>query len=88
MCATPYEPLIRCLYWSWCIWNQPINVEQLAIEAGVSTFVFPRSFKTVTASSPIQYLKKIQLNRAKTLILYEGIKTSVATTRVGYGSAS
>jgi len=54
----------------------------------MSISVFHRSFKQVTGSSPLQYLKKIRLNRAKSLILHENIKVTDAATRVGYESPS
>lgn len=42
----------------------------------------------MTADSPLQYLKKVRLNKAKSLIVHEGIPVNAAANRVGYESAS
>ncbi|NEQ46564.1 MAG: helix-turn-helix transcriptional regulator [Leptolyngbya sp. SIOISBB] len=66
----------------------PLTVEILAEAAHMSISAFHRAFKQVTEDSPLQYLKKIRLNKAKSLIVHEGIPANVAATRVGYESAS
>ncbi|MGK7890444.1 MAG: AraC family transcriptional regulator N-terminal domain-containing protein [Leptolyngbyaceae cyanobacterium] len=66
----------------------PLTVETLAEEAHMSVSAFHRTFKQVTEDSPLQYLKKIRLNKAKSLIVHEGIRANVAANRVGYESAS
>ena len=66
----------------------PLTVEALAEETHISVSAFHRAFKQVTEDSPLQYLKKVRLNKAKSLIVYEGIQASVAASRVGYESAS
>ncbi|MEM8640178.1 MAG: AraC family transcriptional regulator [Cyanobacteria bacterium P01_G01_bin.54] len=66
----------------------PLTVEVLAQESQMSVSAFHRTFKQITADSPLQYLKKIRLNKAKSLIVSEGIQASVAASRVGYESAS
>ena len=45
-------------------------------------------FKDVTALSPIQYLKKVRLHRARVMMVAEGLSASEAAHRVGYGSPS
>ena len=66
----------------------PLTVEILAEEAHISVSAFHRTFKQVTEDSPLQYLKKVRLNKAKSMIVHEGIPANVAATRVGYESAS
>jgi len=66
----------------------PLTVDALAKEAHISVSAFHRTFKQVTEDSPLQYLKKVRLNKAKSLIVHEGIQASVAASRVGYESAS
>ena len=63
-----------------------LDVEQLAAMANMSSSTFHRNFKQVTASSPIQYVKKIRLNRAKELLIDQGIKVKQAAGLVGYDS--
>lgn len=65
-----------------------LDIEQLAQQAHMSSSAFHRAFKEVTSDSPIQYLKKIRLNKARDLILQDGIKAYAAADQVGYESPS
>lgn len=66
----------------------PLSVDDLARKAGMSVAVFHQHFKHVTASSPLQYLKRIRLDRAKRLMAHDGYNASTAARAVGYESAS
>jgi AraC-like DNA-binding protein len=65
-----------------------LDVESLAQQANMSTSAFHRAFKEVTADSPLQYLKKIRLSKARDFIVQQGMKAYVAADKVGYESAS
>jgi AraC-like DNA-binding protein len=65
-----------------------LSVEELAKLAGMSVPVFHHHFKLVTASSPLQYLKRIRLDRAKRLMAHDGYNASTAARAVGYESPS
>ena len=65
-----------------------MDVENLAALVNMSPSSFHRAFKDVTASSPIQYLKKVRLNKARALLAEEGVRVNEAATRVGYESAT
>ncbi len=67
-------------------YDQPLDVEQLAAMANMSSSTFHRNFRQITASSPIQYLKKLRLDRARALLLDQGLKVKQAAARVGYES--
>ena len=67
---------------------QPISVEELARKAGMSVAAFHHNFKLVTASSPIQYLKRIRLDQARRLMAHDGLNAGTAARAVGYGSPS
>jgi AraC-like DNA-binding protein len=67
---------------------KPLGVVELARRAGMSVPVFHHHFKLVTASSPLQYLKRIRLDRAKRLMAHDGYNASTAARAVGYESAS
>jgi AraC-like DNA-binding protein len=69
-------------------YTEPLNVARMAEEIGMSISAFHHNFKTVTASSPLQYLKSVRLHKARLLILHEGLGAAVAADRVGYESAS
>jgi len=67
---------------------QRLDVETLAQEVNLSTASFHAHFKTVTATSPIQYLKATRLHKARLLMIQDGVSASRASSRVGYESAS
>ena len=64
------------------------DVEQLASTARMSASAFHRAFKEITSDSPMQYLKKIRLTKAKDFIVQENMKAYIAADRVGYESSS
>ncbi|VAW81101.1 Transcriptional regulator, AraC family [hydrothermal vent metagenome] len=65
-----------------------LTIKQLAQQVDMSVSAFHRVFKEVTSDSPMQYLKKIRLNKAREFLLQEEIKTYIAADRVGYESSS
>ena len=68
--------------------NEPLRVETLARESGMSLSTFHHHFKTLTAMSPLQYQKQLRLTEARRLMLSEGMEASTAAFRVGYESPS
>lgn len=69
-------------------YREPMDVDSLAALVNMSPSAFHRAFKDVTTSSPIQYLKKIRLSKAKALLIEEGSRVNEAATEVGYESAA
>ncbi len=65
-----------------------ITVESLAEQVNMSVSGFHKAFRQVTTESPLQYLKKVRLNKAKELIAADGKRVNDAATLVGYTSAS
>jgi len=65
-----------------------LDVERLSQLANMSVSTFHRAFKQVTSESPVQYLKKIRLTKARDFILNEQMKVYIAADTVGYESAS
>lgn len=68
--------------------SRSYQIETLAREAGMSVSTFHAHFKAITSSSPLQYLKRIRLHRARLLMVQEGANAGTAAQRVGYESAS
>ena len=66
----------------------PVSVDELASSINMSVPSFHRAFRQVTSESPLQYLKKIRLNKAKELMTLEGKKANEAALLVGYSSPS
>lgn len=69
-------------------YSQPLDMQTLAKEAGMSISAFHSNFREVTSSSPLQYLKTTRLHRAKELIQQHGEKAYQAANKVGYESVS
>jgi AraC-like DNA-binding protein len=69
-------------------YSKPLGTDELARRAGMSVSVFHHHFKLVTACSPLQYLKRIRLDRARTLMTVSGYNAGQAARAVGYESAS
>ncbi len=67
---------------------KPLSAEELARRAGMSVSAFHHHFKLVTASSPLQYLKRIRLDQARRLMAHDGYNASTAARAVGYESPS
>lgn len=67
-------------------YDRPMDVDELADLVHMSPSAFHRTFKEVTASSPIQYIKKIRLDKARDLLTAQGLRVNEAAARVGYES--
>ena len=68
--------------------NAKLNIENLAEEANMSVSSFHSNFKTVTSTSPIQYIKEIRLQKARIFMVQDGLSASEAAVNVGYESVS
>ncbi|XTZ39026.1 AraC family transcriptional regulator [Salmonella enterica] len=69
-------------------YTQNLSVDELAAEANMSISAFHHNFKSVTSTSPLQYLKSYRLHKARMLMVHEGMKAGAAAMRVGYESPS
>jgi len=85
---TPYANIARALERMHRDYPQPLTVEELARESAMGVSSFHRAFKQTTGESPLQYLKKLRLLKAKSLIAVEGRRVEEAAYRVGYASPS
>lgn len=68
--------------------DQPLGVEALAAEVGMSTSGLHHHFKAVTAMSPLQFQKQLRLQEARRLMVSEGLDAAGAGFRVGYDDPS
>lgn len=68
--------------------DQPLRVEDMAHELGMSVSGFHHHFRALTAMSPLQFQKQLRLQEARRLMLGEGLDAASAGYRVGYGDAS
>ena len=68
--------------------DQPLRIERLARELGMSVSGLHHHFKAVTAMSPSQFQKRLRLLEARRLMLGEDFDAASAAYRVGYHDAS
>ncbi len=68
--------------------DQPLRIEQMARELGMSVSVFHHHFKAVTAMSPLQFQKRLRLQEARRLMLGGDLDAASTAYRVGYRDAS
>ncbi len=68
--------------------DQPLRIENIAQELGMSVSGFHHHFKAVTAMSPLQFQKQLRLQEARRLMLGEDFDAASAAYRVGYHDAS
>jgi AraC-like DNA-binding protein len=68
--------------------DQPLRIEDIARELGMSVSGFHHHFKAVTAMSPLQFQKQLRLQEARRLLLGEDLDAASAGYRVGYSDAS
>jgi AraC-like DNA-binding protein len=67
---------------------QPLDVMQLAEEAGMSIPSFHSHFRSITQVSPMQYVKSTRLHQARLLMVRQELTAEAASHAVGYTSAS
>ncbi|MEZ4727110.1 MAG: AraC family transcriptional regulator [Caldilineaceae bacterium] len=68
--------------------DQPLRIEEIAQELGMSTSSFHQHFKAVTAMTPLQFQKQLQLQEARRLMLGADLDAATAGFRVGYKDAA
>ncbi len=68
--------------------DQPLRIDSLAQELGMSVSGFHHHFKAVTAMSPLQFQKHLRLQEARRIMLGENLDAASAGYRVGYDDAS
>ncbi|ENM1018361.1 AraC family transcriptional regulator [Klebsiella variicola] len=69
-------------------YTQPLRVETIAHQLGMSISGFHAHFKAATNMSPVQFQKQLRLQEAQRLMLSEGFDAGQAAYRVGYEDQS
>ena len=85
---TPYASVSRALERIHRDYRETLNVEDLARDSAMSVSSFHRVFKRVTGDSPLQYIKKIRLEKAKGLLVQQDARVNAVAFEVGYESPS
>ena len=68
--------------------DEPLKIEDMARNLGMSVSGFHHHFKSITALSPLQFQKQIRLQEARRLMLGEDLDVAGASSRVGYEDPS
>jgi AraC-like DNA-binding protein len=69
-------------------YNKHLDIPTLAKEEDMSVSSFHTHFKKVTTLSPLQYIKKIRLNKAKDLLTRKNLQVNETAYATGYESSS
>lgn len=80
--------ITKAIEWLRKDYNQPLRIEALAQELGMSVSGFHHHFKAVTAMSPLQFQKRLRLQEARRLMLGEHLDVASTAYQVGYDDAS
>jgi AraC-like DNA-binding protein len=78
----------RAIAWIRGNYAEPMRIEDLAQLSGMSTSAFHRHFRAVTAMSPLQFQKRIRLQRARSLLVARPGDVAGVGHLVGYDSPS
>ncbi len=80
--------IVRALDFIHHHFDQRLDIPTLAREAGMSVSGLHHNFKAATDFSPMQYIKRVRLERALHLMLDQELAAGEAAFQVGYGSPS
>ena len=67
-------------------YSSGLDIKSLSDDIGMSVSAFHHHFKEVTSSSPIQYIKRIRLHKARLFLSQDRMTVNEAAERVGYSS--
>ncbi len=82
------ERVRKAVEWLRRHFHEPMSIEGLAHECGLSPSALHRHFKRVTAMTPVQFQRQMRLQEAKRLMVGEGLDAAGAGIRVGYDDPS
>jgi len=68
--------------------GEHLTLDELARLAGVSRFHFARQFRVSTGESPMEYLRRKRIDRAKIILLTEDAIVAEVACRLGFADQS
>ncbi|MBB1487329.1 AraC family transcriptional regulator [Oceanospirillum sediminis] len=86
--GSPGSQILKVVAWLKQNFTQSIAMDDLAGRANMSGSAFRQHFKSLTGTSPLQYLKTLRLQEARDQMLMNRLDASQASSLVGYESAS
>jgi AraC-like DNA-binding protein len=82
------SPIAKAIDQLWQNFDQPMRVEDVAQDVGMSVSSFHHQFKAVTNLTPLQFQKRLRLQEARRLMVSEDLDATSTAYRVGYNDAS
>lgn len=82
--GTPCNKIARCILWLRENYQRSFSIDELAQMAHMATSTFHKHFREVTAMSPLQFQKRLRLERAQQLMLTRNLDATQAALEVGY----
>ncbi|WP_437074292.1 GlxA family transcriptional regulator [Streptomyces sp. enrichment culture] len=86
--APAHHPLAEVLPWALERLDQPLTVEDLARRAGMSSRHLGRHFRSVTGTTPLQWLLTQRIRRAQELLETTDDSVEAVATATGMGTAT
>lgn len=86
--GSPGHHVAKVIAWIRQNFAEAVSVDELAAKAYMSPSTFRQHFRSVAGMSPLQYLKKLRLQEARSLMMNQRLDAGSAALRVGYESAS
>ncbi|MBV6650022.1 MAG: helix-turn-helix transcriptional regulator [Hoeflea sp.] len=86
--ALPRRALARVVEYVEANLANPISLEDLAAQAGLSRFHFNRAFKAETGESPYQYVLRQRIESARVLLAERRLSVEQVAATVGFRDAS
>jgi AraC-like DNA-binding protein len=68
--------------------GERISLEELARQVGVSRFHFARQFRLSTGESPMGYLRRVRIERSKSILHTRNTTIAEVATRLGFSDQS
>lgn len=78
----------RAIAWLRRNYAEPVSVERLAADVGMSASSFHSHFKAATTMSPLQFRTRVRLQEARRMMVVEAMDAASAGFAVGYESPS
>lgn len=69
-------------------YSEPVSIQEIASESGMSRRNFDRRFKKAIGLSPLNYLQKLRMDTAQDLLKSSNLSVSEIMYRVGYQDAA
>jgi AraC family transcriptional regulator len=68
--------------------GERISLDELARQAGVSRFHFARQFRLSTGESPMEHLRRVRIERSKSILQARGSTIAEVAARLGFSDQS